>query len=168
MYVFLKHKSLVSPAFELHNSKHWCSTYYMPGSQLTTCQIHTGAECERWEFNLVWLQDPCSSQRCQATHQTLGSLVRICPTVNGSSLDPYLRGVSRHSAGAQRLADTWTCDDRRRGADPLARRCCVVLAKHPLDSRKSLCLVPATHRYHHLITLMTMLSTLSCSLDYNF
>lgn len=115
-----------------------------------------------WDLNSVWLQNPCSCK-----HVTLP--VRLL--VPGLELTPMS------------MALPWTLTYSRctkplpglRG--PLTRRPVsadegltllpgdVTLAKHPLDSTRSLRLVPVTHRYHHWITFMKLPPTWSCSPD---
>ena len=163
MYIFSKICSLISPDFELRNSKSLYSLYCMPGTLLISLHKLT-----QLIFPIIpWCISPILHKKKSWDSGRWSNLSKATPIPSDSKIWTH-SGSKSHTQACHAVFQTvrspmfialhWTLTYPR-WADPLTLRPFstedegltllpedVMLAKPPWDSRKSLRLVPAAHR----------------------
>ena len=113
-----------------------------------------------WDLNPVWLRNPCSCKHVTLPLRLLVPWLELTPMFTAL---PWTLTYSRWTKPLPGLRGPPTLRpvSVEEGLTLLPGD--ITLAKHPLDSRRALRLVPATHRYHHWVTFMKIPPTWSFS-----
>ena len=113
-----------------------------------------------WDENPAWLRNPCSCKHVTLPLRLLVPWLELTPMFTAL---PWTLTYSRWTRPLQGLRGLPTLRPVSVDEELTLLPDDVTLAKHPLDSRRSLCLVSATHRYYHWIIFMKLPPTWSCS-----